>query len=95
MLQQRAQARRSTDIKLIFVPLIFFLLRVWSAIIDIPIFYSHRPAKHPYGGAIRALVVIAVGIYIITICMLGQSKLHIHTHAIMDVLCSMSLLPSK
>lgn len=27
--------RRSTDLKLIFVPLIFFVLRIWSAIIDI------------------------------------------------------------
>lgn len=80
MLQQRAQERRSTDIKLIFVPLIFFLLRVWSAIIDIPIFYSHGPAKHPYGGALRTLVIIAVGIYIVTIYICkGQSKLYTHT----------------
>ena len=61
LLRQRPQARRSTDIKLIFVPLIFFLLRVWSALIDIPTFYfSHE--RHPYGeGATHTLVAIAVG----------------------------------
>ena len=40
----RAQAKRTTDLKLIFVPLIFLLLRVWSAMIDIPVYFT--PTKN-------------------------------------------------
>lgn len=61
MLQQGALARRSTDIKLIFVPLIFVLLRMWSAIIDIPTFYDPS-AKQLYGRATHTLVIVAVGL---------------------------------
>ena len=58
--QYRTQARRPTDMKLVLVPLIFLLLRMWSAIIDAYIYYySH--SKNPFGaGGTYVIVTIAV-----------------------------------
>ena len=58
----RKKTRRPTDLKLIFVPLIFLLLRVWSAILNVPTYYF-SPPKHPFGTEVTAtLVFISVGI---------------------------------
>ena len=55
---------RTVDLKLIFVPLIFLLLRIWSSIIDVPVFYLHDEefTKTPVNAA---LVLLAVSFPII------------------------------
>ena len=61
---QRAQgtrARRPADLKLVLVPLIFLLLRMWSAIIDTFTIYIRGNSKHPFGDeGTYSLVFIAV-----------------------------------
>ena len=66
---KKRQFRKSTDLKLVLVPLIFFLLRLWSAIIDI----AHYARLNKNGdtsrylddsGGFYALILLAVsGLY--------------------------------
>ena len=57
----RARAKRTTDLKLIFVPLIFLLLRVWSAMLDIPVYFAaNKNEDFRETEANAALVFIAV-----------------------------------
>ena len=65
----RNQTKRTTDLKLIFVPLIFFLLRVWSAAIDVPIYFlsTSESEKFKMTAVAPAIVMIAVSLLIIIV----------------------------
>lgn len=72
----RKQARQPPDLKLIFVPLIFLLLRVWSSILNVPAYY-YSPPKYPFGTeATYALVFISVGIFCTFTFTLPQNFVH-------------------
>lgn len=61
----RMQTRAKTvDLKLIFVPLIFLLLRVWSAIIDVPQFNLSTADRDKFREtkANAAFVLLSVGL---------------------------------
>ena len=60
----RNQTKRTTDLKLIFVPLIFFLLRVWSAAIDVPIYFLSTSKSEEFRMKTVALVMISVSLLI-------------------------------
>ena len=52
------------DVKLLFVPLIFFVLRIWSAIVDAVIFYSSSESmiweRYRASTVAAAIIIISV-----------------------------------
>ena len=60
---------RTVDLKLIFVPLIFLLLRIWNAVIDVPVFYlsDEESSEFTRTQANAALVFLAVSLNTITV----------------------------
>ena len=58
----RNQTKRTTDLKLIFVPLIFFLLRVWSAAIDIPIYFLSTSKSEEFRMKKVALAIVMISV---------------------------------
>jgi G protein-coupled receptor 157 len=56
---RRAENKRSTDFKLVLIPLIFFLLRFWSVVLDIDTF-DILPHHYYNKSGTRALILLAV-----------------------------------
>lgn len=57
------QARAgSADLKLIFVPLIFLLLRMWSGILDVVLFYQSEQTRLKFRGTIWNAVFVALAV---------------------------------
>ena len=59
----RMQARAgSADLKLMFVPLIFLLLRLWNGILDIVLFYMSEGTRLQFRGTIWNAVFVALAV---------------------------------
>ena len=48
----------STDLKLIFVPLIFMIIRIWGIVVDIFTFYLSDDVKHRFEVSIIGALLI-------------------------------------
>ena len=51
---------KSTDLKMIFIPLIFIFIRVWSLVVDSFDFYADRDLKYKFkNSTVGAILVLA------------------------------------
>ena len=69
--KRQRNALIKADLKLIFVPLIFLLLRVWSFVIDIPAFYMSKEIwlhmRTTWTAAILSLLSVSLTLYFVNI----------------------------
>jgi G protein-coupled receptor 157 len=79
---RRAENKRSTDFKLVLIPLIFFLLRFWSVVLDIDTF-DILPHHYYNKSGTRALILLAV------------RKLHVCTFLPLFIVTFVFCLPNR
>ncbi len=53
---------KTPDLKLIFIPLIFLLLRIWGAIVDIPSYYMSEHVREDFRKRHVVAVLIFFGV---------------------------------
>ena len=67
--KRQRNALIKADLKLIFVPLIFLLLRVWSFVIDVPAFYMSKEIwlhmRTTWTAAILSLLSVSLTLYVL------------------------------
>lgn len=66
-----------TDIKLLIIPLMFLLLRVWNFALDVAIFYTPESAAEHFeqSHAAAALIMMSVSLHILYITLFMEFKL--------------------
>ena len=54
---------KTQDVKLIFVPLVFMILRVWSIVVDVCVYYlpleTSVKFRHSYASAVFAILEVS------------------------------------
>ena len=59
------------DVKLLFVPLIFFLLRIWTSIIDTGLHYTHSAQQITFKCSLAAAVFAVLSVSSMEACVIS------------------------